>query len=519
MAALTAVNHGAKIVVLERLTRDKWDEHCGVQVLGGLGGEEWGRLTKRGWSDKDVDEAAYEIWAAQDYQADYHLIRKQVEEWPTPIETLRSLGLKFLPVDLGDSFVGRMKIKYPAIRYTNVGDELQDFTPMDPWINKYHVCEVTIERFLKKSGKAELLYGANNTRLITDSSGRVVGAKTTIGGKNVNVKAVATIIATGGYGANYDMIKHYGWVGDLCGCHVGSWSNDGAGIRMGQGLGADTMCLPGGAVADGGPDTVAKGLPWTFRNTKFYGDKSVSGYGEAAIQLGRQPVLKVNETGLRFMDENETWKAKNLAASVQPNMYYFTIYDADIEGTINFIKGSRYGMCENLLTPSFRIFFEDEDIRPLWNWKDSLEWCKKTTGNVTEANSIEELAVKAGINKAAFVAQVERYNQFCEKGVDEEFGKHKSFLFPIKKAPFMALKTKPSFLWATQGGLRVNTKWQVIKANGDVIPGLYGGSSDVGGFCKPFGYGNENEFQPASTAVISGSISGRNAAAEALGKA
>jgi predicted oxidoreductase len=83
----------------------------------------------------------------------------------------------------------------------------------------------------------------------------------------------------------------------------------------------------------------------------------------------------------------------------------------------------------------------------------------------------------------------------------------------------MALKTKPSFLWATQGGLRVNTKWQVIKANGDVIPGLYGGSSDVGGFCKPFGYGNENEFQPASTAVISGSISGRNAAAEALGKA
>ena len=184
-----ARSQGARIVVFEKLTRDKWDEHCGVQVLGGLGGEEWGKITKRGWNPaKDVDAAAYEIWAAQDYQADYRLIRKQVEEWPTPIEMLRSIGCKFFPVDLGDSFVGRMKINYPAIRYTNVGNELQDFTPMDPWINKYHVCEVAIERFLKNSGKAELIYGADNTRLITNAAGRVVGAAT-VKGNDVFVKA------------------------------------------------------------------------------------------------------------------------------------------------------------------------------------------------------------------------------------------------------------------------------------------------------------------------------------------
>lgn len=519
MAALQAVKQGAKVVVFEKLARDKWDEHCGVQVLGGLGGEEWGKITKRGWDPaKDVEAAAYEIWAAQDYQADYRLIKKQVEEWPAPIEALRSIGLKFFPVDLGDSFVGRMKIQYPAIRYTNVGDELQDFTPMDPWINKYHVCEVTIERFLKGSGKAELIYGADNTRLIQDGSGRVVGAKATVKGKDVYVNARSTVIATGGYGANYDMVKYYGWIDVTCGCHVGAESNNGHGIRMGQGLGADLSCMPSGAVADGGPDTLAAGLPWTFRNNFFYKDKTVSGYAEAGIQLGRQPSLRVNEAGLRFMDENETWKAKNLCASEQPNKNYFTIYDADIEGFINFTKKSRYGMCENMISPDFRIFYEDDDIRPLWKWQDSLKWCKKNLKNIIEANSLEELARKAGINPKAFVAQVRRYNEYCHAGLDKEFGKHKSFLYPIEKPPFIAVKNKPSFLWSTTSGLRVNPLWQVIKPNGDPIPGLYGGSGDVGGFCKPYGYGNDNEFQPASSAVISGSIGGRNAALEALGK-
>lgn len=520
MAALSAAKEGANIVVFEKLPRDKWDEHCGVQVLGGLGGEEWGKLTKRGWDpDKDTDAAAYEIWAAQDYEADYRLIHKQVEEWPQPIELLRSIGCKFLPVDLGDSFVGRMKIQYPAIRYTNTGDELQDFTPMDPWVNKYHVCEVTIERFLKDSGKAELIYGADDTRLIADASGRVVGAKATVNGKDVFVKAKTTVIATGGYGANYDMVKYYGWIDVTCGCHVGSESNDGLGIRLGQGMGGDTMCLPSGAVADGGPDTLAAGRPWTFRNDHFYKDKTVSGYTEAGIQLARQPSLKVNEAGLRFMDENETWKAKNLCCSEQPNKNYFTIFDGDIEGFINFVKGSRYGMCENMITPSFRIFYEDDDIRPLWKWEDSLKWCKENLHNIFEDNTLEGLAKKAGINPKPFVEQVKRYNEYCHAGVDKEFSKHKSFLYPIEKPPFVAVKTKPSFLWATTGGLRVNPQWQVIKTNGDPIPGLYGGSGDVGGFCKPYGYGNENEFQPAATAAISGSIGGRNAAREALGKA
>lgn len=519
MAALSAVKEGAKVVVFERLSREKWDEHCGVQVLGGLGGEEWGKVTKRGWNpEKDVDAAAYEIWAAQDYQADYRLIRKQVEEWPRPIDLLRSIGCKFFPVDLGDSFVGRMKIQYPAIRYTNVGNDLQDFTPMDPWINKYHASEVAIERFLKKSRKAELVYGAEDTRLIADKSGRVVGAKAKVGGKDVFVNAKTTVIATGGYGANYDMVKYYGWIDVTCGCHVGAESNDGLGIRMGQGLGADTMCLPSGAVADGGPDTLAAGRPWTFRNDFFYNDKTVSGYAEAGIQLARQPSLKVNEAGLRFMDENETWKAKNLCASEQPNKNYFTIFDADIEGFINFVKGSRYGMCENMISPDFRIFYEDDDIRPLWKWQDSLEWCKKNLRNIIEASTLDELARKAGINPQAFVEQVKRYNEYCHAGLDREFGKHKSFLYPIEKPPFIAVKTKPSFLWSTTGGLRVNPEWKVIKANGDAIPGLYGGSGDVGGFCKPYGYGNDNEFQPAASAAISGSIGGRNAAREALGK-
>ena len=251
----------------------------------------------------------------------------------------------------------------------------------------------------------------------------------------------------------------------------------------------------------------------------FKDGQTVSGYTTAVIQLARQPVLKVNKSGLRYMDENGTWKKKTFASYTQPQHNYFTIYDANIEKCVNHIKSSRYGMCENMITPDFRIYIEDEDIRPLWKWQENLEEGKKL-GTIFTANTIEELADKIGINKENLVETVKKYNQYCRKGVDEEFGKHKSFLFPVKDAPFMAIKSKASMLWVTQGGLRIDDKWRVLESDGSKeIPGLYVGSSDAGGMMKPYNFGMENYFQQAAAAVINGKIAGMNAALEALGKA
>ncbi len=519
MAALAATKVGAKVIALEKNTVEKWPEHAGVQVLAGTGGREWAEFKKRKWDAEDVKACAKEMWAMGDYACDYSILVRQLEEFQNCLDLLHSIGLKLQPVDLSESF-DEPGQKYSSLTFTPVNTDLQDFTIMDPWVNKYLGCECTIERALTSNGSAQVFYNAPVTNLVQDSTGRVVGARATIDGKVTYVKAKATIIATGGYGANLDMCKHYGWITDFCGCHVGAASNEGDGIRMGQGVGAGLSCIPGCGVADGGVDMLELDKPWTYRQSGFCKDgKTVSGYTTAVIQLARQPVLKVNGSGKRYMDENGTWKKKTFASYTQPNHKYFTIYDADIEGCIDFIKKSRYGMCENMITPDFRIYIGDEDIRPLWRWQDSLEEGKKL-GTIFTANSIEELADKIGVNKKNLVETVANYNRYCETGVDEEFEKHKSFLFPVKKTPFMAIRSKASFLWVTQGGLRINDKWQVLLADGsNEIPGLYAGSSDAGGMMKPYNFGMENYFQQAASAVINGKIAGTNAALEALGKA
>jgi hypothetical protein len=169
-------------------------------------------------------------------------------------------------------------------------------------------------------------------------------------------------------------------------------------------------------------------------------------------------------------------------------------------------------MCENMITPDFRCYFTDDDIQEFWDWKDTLEPDNEIFHCYFEADTLEELADKLGINKENFVAQVERYNSYCEKGVDEEFGKHPSFLFPVKDGPFKAFRSTPAFLWTTQGGLTTNERWEVLKADGTgKIPNFYAGSLDQGGSQKPYNQGMENPFQQASSAVLNGYLAAQSA--------
>ena len=270
MAALAATKTGAKVIALEKNTIERWPEHAGVQVLAGTGGREWAEFRKCKWDAEDVKACANEMWAMNDYACDYKILVKQLEEFQNCLDLLHSIGLKLMPVDLSESF-NEPGQKYSSLTFTPVNTDLQDFTIMDPWVNKYLGVECTIERVLTDKGVAEVFYNSPVNNLVQDSSGRIVGAKATMDGKVIYVKAKTTVIATGGYGANLDMCKHYGWITDFCGCHVGAESNEGDGIRMGQGAGAGLSCVPGCGVADGAVDMLSIGKPWTYRQKGFLG--------------------------------------------------------------------------------------------------------------------------------------------------------------------------------------------------------------------------------------------------------
>ena len=67
---------------------------------------------------------------------------------------------------------------------------------------------------------------------------------------------------------------------------------------------------------------------------------------------------------------------------------------------------------------------------------------------------------------------VDHYNQLCAQGADTDLGKDARHLTPIDTPPYYVLKGIRS-TDSSYGGVRINTDFQALKADGSVIPGLY----------------------------------------------
>lgn len=99
-------------------------------------------------------------------------------------------------------------------------------------------------------------------------------------------------------------------------------------------------------------------------------------------------------------------------------------------------------------------------------------------------STIEEVAKKAGLDPKTVRATVDRYNKFCDEGVDSDFNKDRRYLRPVRKGPFYIVKGQHT-ICDTAGGLLVNEDAQVIGKNGDPIPGLYASGAMAGGKYGP----------------------------------
>ncbi|SKB97732.1 FAD-binding protein [Sphingopyxis flava] len=147
-------------------------------------------------------------------------------------------------------------------------------------------------------------------------------------------------------------------------------------------------------------------------------------------------------------------------------------------------------MYQNDAVPAFAVF-DDRAMRdyaygtlmpgtkPIKKWLES--------GFLVKADTIEELAEKAGIDPAGLAAQVERYNRYSETGIDEEFhkgerqydrfrgdptNKPNPCVGAISKAPFYATRIFPGDV-GTFGGVVTDEKARVLRADGSIIDGLY----------------------------------------------
>lgn len=111
------------------------------------------------------------------------------------------------------------------------------------------------------------------------------------------------------------------------------------------------------------------------------------------------------------------------------------------------------------------------------NWDAMVD-----NGAYLKADTLEELVDAMGLPKERALASVERYNELCSKGEDEDFYKRASALVSIAEGPFYgAVSGDMSFL-TVLGGLRTNANMQVCDEGDNAIPGLYNVGTMIGDF-------------------------------------
>ena len=108
-------------------------------------------------------------------------------------------------------------------------------------------------------------------------------------------------------------------------------------------------------------------------------------------------------------------------------------------------------------------------------------------GVIVTADTLEELAAKAGLPVDALTATLERFNGFARSGTDEDFHRGESAydryygdptnkpnpnLGEISHAPYYAAKMVPGDL-GTKGGIRTDVHGRALRDDGSVIDGLY----------------------------------------------
>lgn len=454
-ASVAAAEKEAKVIAFEKASTTGG---TGSMGMGPLGVES--RRQRLKFLGPTKDEAFRVFMDYTHWQVDARLVRAYMDKAATTIDWLEDLGVEF--EDPCAYFPGGHATWHPVKPGTEA-------------------CAANMYRVLTERAKergVQILLQTPVERLIKEGD-RVVGVVAEDrNGEQIEARAKAVIIATGGFGDDPKLIKKYTgyeWGKDLQSFRIPGLAGDG--IRMAWEAGAAKT---------------------EMRMELIYlmpGD-----INPELAEAFRQPHLLVNVLGERFLNEEimpNTAFTGN-AISRQKDRASFLIFDENIKNHMKTTEGFDF---LHLVFP----YTNARNFEALM--KDAFD---SGYEHVYEADSLEELAEKTGIDPAGLKATVEEYNRFCENGFDPIFNKSRKYLRPVKEPKFYAGKQIPG-AYGSLGGIKINYRTEVIDSNWKKIPGLYAAGTDA---CSI--YGDTYVFiLPGNTmgfALNSGRIAGENAA-------
>ena len=447
-AAIAAANEGKSVVIIESQAMVGGNS---VRATGGLNAaktpaQDENEFNEAAGVEKTLESAANDYADNETITALAETVAQQWAEYQAnPVGYFDSVELMEL-----DTMIGGKGINDPALVETlcsNSADAIEWLSeqgidlpsvssfggasvkrihrPLDDEGKVVSVGSYMIPRLESKCEEAgvEILLNTTATKILTDAEGAAVGIEASDNktGGTVTVNAGAVILATGGFGANLDMVVQY--KPDLAGFMTTNAAGaQGQGIDMAVAIGAGTVDMDQIQIH-----------PTVEANTAALITEGLRGDG----------AILVNAEGNRFTDEVGTRDVVSAAEIAQTGSYSWLVIDQAMVDASSVIQG----------------------------------YIKN--GYTVTGQTYAELAEAMGVDPDAFTATMEKWNACVAAGVDEEFGRT-SFANPLDTAPYYAIKVTAG-IHHTMGGLTINTNTQVLAGDGTIIDGLYAAGEVTGG--------------------------------------
>lgn len=470
-AALAACDVGARVLVLERAPVEERGGNSAFTAGGMRVAYETVddlRILIPELSDQEIADTDFGTYPAQqffddmarvtEYRSDPDLVETLVNRSFETLEWMRSHGVRFIPI------YGRQAFKVDGT-FRFWGGMTIETVGGGPGLVDSLITEC--ERL-----GVQIHYQTRAISLLVEE-GQVVGVAARREGRDIEYRAPAVILASGGFEANTEWRTRYlgpGW--DMAKVR-GTRFNTGDGIRMALDAGASPTGHWSGAHA----------VQWDM-NAPEFGDLAVGdGFQKHSYPWG----ILVNSNGARFLDEgadfrNYTYAKYGQLLLEQPGLGAWQIFDAKVA---------------HLLRDEYKI--------------------REVTKH--SAESLEKLASSIdGMDVSAFLKTVAEFNAAVDQTVhfdpNVKDGRRTNGL-AVEKTNWANTIDEPPFeayhvtcgITFTFGGLRIAPNANTLDTDGNLIPGLYACGELVGGLFY-FNY-------PGGTGLTSGSVFGRIAGTNA----
>ena len=408
-AAIEAKNAGANVVLLEKMPAVG-----GNSLISGAemnAAKNWVQ-PKLGINDDSPELHAEDTYKGGDMKGDMNVIKVMTHNALDAAKWCRDyLGVRFEDDNL--FFFGGHSRKRALIPVGHTGTE---------FITKFQAKADELGIPIITNMKAE--------ELIKDKSGRVVGVKATMNGASYTFNAKGgVVLATGGFGANPEMVKKYNPKIDERFKTTDAPGTTGEALYMAERAGAQLVNM---------------GYIQTYPICD-----PISGVIELIADARFDGAIMLNQEGKRFVEELQRRDVMSEAILKQTGGYCWVLWNDKIGSISNTVKEH----------PTEYEAFTKQGIMATC---DDLK-C------VADFTKIPFDSLKGTVN---------RVSSMTGKGNDKDFN-HRSGLVDMTQGKYYVIKAVPS-VHHTMGGVRINEKAQALTAEGKAIPGLWAAGEVTG---------------------------------------